>query len=153
MVMSCRVVVCFVLIAENGAVDPKDINTRLAAGTTTINAGTQGTVGYMSPEIIFDQHHTASAADDVWAIATMLYYMITGQLPFPNCALVPCGKSHPTDIRQVKTAQGRPAVAASPLLEPLTKVVHDALAIDPAHRCVVHDKCHDVIVTVVDDWL
>lgn len=136
---------CFLLIplpciAENGAVDPKDINTRLAAGTTTINAGTQGTVGYMSPETATKQGHIASAADDVWAIATMLYYMVTGQLPFPDVHSL-LGKSHPPDIRQVKTDQGRPAVAASPLLEPLAKVVHDALAIDPAHRCVVHVQC------------
>lgn len=41
-----------------------------------------GTLKYMSPEVLSGKNKTNSTGVDVWACGIILYFMVTGNLPF-----------------------------------------------------------------------
>ena len=41
-----------------------------------------GTLRYMSPEVLSGKHKLNSTGVDVWACGVILYFMVTGNLPF-----------------------------------------------------------------------
>ncbi len=54
------------------------------ASTTTQDGGVRGTPAYMAPERFFGQ--AASVSTDVYELAVVLYAMISGRLPWDDCA-------------------------------------------------------------------
>lgn len=110
-----------------------------------------GTVGYMSPEVLFGSG--AMLAADVWSTGVMMYEMITGIWPFGSaeCALGEMAelvRSHhplpPTAVRRQiaadRLAKGEPAQAVEDWSEQrlavLDHIVLKALAKNPDERYV-----------------
>jgi serine/threonine-protein kinase len=119
------------LFAENGTIKLTDFGiAKIVGGNDTLvtRAGEiVGTPSYIAPEQARGQQ--VSPATDVYALATMLYQLLSGVLPFPPgedsmATLFKHAFEQPTPLRDV----------APSVPEPLAEVVMAGLTTDPAER-------------------
>jgi TOMM system kinase/cyclase fusion protein len=89
------------------------------AGTTL------GTPAYMSPEQA--RGRSVDHRTDIWSLGVVLYEMLTGRLPFP-------GESRSQVIDAILGAEPEPLRLPAGAPTPLERLVHRALAKDPARR-------------------
>ena len=86
-----------------------------------------GSPAYMSPEIVTGAAQ-ASASSDIYALGVVMYYMLTGRLPFS-------GANTMSVIYQIVNTEPDPPTVHHPGLSPdLDAIVMKAIAKDPAKR-------------------
>ena len=116
-----------VMLLPDGTVKVLDFGIALDRSQQRIEWGglseAVGTPDYMAPEQL--RHRPGDARTDLYALATILYEMLTGELPFPG-----------DDSGQAKLhTTPRPLRALRPEIPPaLEQIVMQALARDPARR-------------------
>jgi eukaryotic-like serine/threonine-protein kinase len=91
--------------------------------------GIRGTPAFMSPEQARKSVKTLTERTDVFGLGAVLYYILTGQAPFP-------GKTATQSIARARSCQYQdPELAAGlPLPRALVTIVKTAMAPDPADR-------------------
>jgi serine/threonine protein kinase len=109
----------------------KELSCSPDARTITLLTKTGGILGsplYMSPEQV-ENSKDVDARTDVWSLACVLYYTLTGMAPHEHVETV--GR-----LLVAICASPAPALRErAPWVSPkLARVVHDALAVDPARR-------------------
>lgn len=124
-IVHCDVKPANVLISREGKVKVGDFGVaRLAEGTGNTSAGALGgTPKYMAPEQA--RGGATTPATDVYSAGVVLYEMLAGRAPFSGGSAVELALRHLSDVPPALD----PAVPA-----PLTRVVAQALAKDPAER-------------------
>lgn len=109
-----------VAVAHDGRVVVMDFGVARGLGDTKESAGfIVGTPGYMAPEQA--QNAELDGRADQYAIGTMMFEMLTGQLPFPGPALTPI-------LRAVIEAPPNPRTLRPEIPDALAKVVVRCLA-------------------------
>ncbi|HET7220700.1 MAG TPA: serine/threonine-protein kinase [Vicinamibacterales bacterium] len=83
-----------------------------------------GTPAYMAPEQV--RSDTVDARTDVFAAGILLFELVTGERPFRGATFV--------DVLQAVLTEHPPALSGSAALVAIDRVVHRALAKDPADR-------------------
>ncbi len=72
------------------------VNETMASLTIQHDENVLGTADYLSPEQARDSHQV-DARTDIYSLGCTLYYLLTGQPPFPNGTLAQRIKAHQTD--------------------------------------------------------
>jgi serine/threonine-protein kinase len=116
-----------VIVDETGHVKVTDFGiARAGASDMTETGSIMGTAQYLSPEQA--QGHAVSASSDLYAVAVVLYEMLTGRVPFDADAAVTIALKH---VSEAPTAPTRINAAIPPALE---QVVLWGLNKNPADR-------------------
>jgi serine/threonine-protein kinase len=116
-----------VLVDENGHVKVTDFGiARAGASDMTETGSIMGTAQYLSPEQA--QGHAVSPSSDLYAIAVVLYELLTGRVPFDADAAVTIALKHVSEAPPVPT-RINPSIPA-----PLEQVVMWGLNKNPADR-------------------
>jgi serine/threonine-protein kinase len=102
-----------VIVGEGGHVKVTDFGiARAGASDMTETGSIMGTAQYLSPEQA--QGHAVSASSDLYAIAVVLYEMLTGRVPFDADAAVTIALKH---VAEAPTAPTRINAMIPPALE------------------------------------
>ncbi|MDT3438454.1 MULTISPECIES: serine/threonine-protein kinase [unclassified Pseudofrankia] len=105
-----------------------DFGLARAVNPWTLMASTRGTMAFKAPETFLDPRGD-SRAGDVWAIGSVLYLLLTAQMPHPELvAADPLAGAWYTG-RLIPPRELRYVVD-----EDLEKIVTRSLALDPSHR-------------------
>ncbi len=92
-----------VIVDDNGHVKVTDFGiARAGASDMTETGSIMGTAQYLSPEQA--QGHAVSATSDLYAIAVVLYEMLTGRVPFDAEAAVTIALKHVSEAPTAPTA-------------------------------------------------
>jgi Protein kinase domain len=119
------------MFAQSGTVKLTDFGiAKIVGGDDTLvtRAGeVVGTIAYIAPEQA--RGHELSPATDVYALATMLYQLLSGVLPFPP------GNDSMATLFMHAFEQPTPLLEAAPGVPgPIAEVIMRGLATDPADR-------------------
>src|SRR5205807_9424202 len=120
-----------VLLTSSGVVKVSDSGlVEIISGPRTL-ATRDGTVlgapGYMAPELVRSEDPTP--ASDVYAMATMLYELLAGRLPFPEA-----GDGLTTMARHVQETPANLVTVAPGVAPPVAGVTMRGLAADAGDR-------------------
>ena len=116
-----------VIVDDTGHVKVTDFGiARAGASDMTETGSIMGTAQYLSPEQA--QGHAVSASSDLYAIAVVLYEMLTGQVPFDADSAVTIALKH---VSEAPTAPTRINATIPPALE---QVVLWGMNKNPADR-------------------
>jgi eukaryotic-like serine/threonine-protein kinase len=116
-----------VIVDDNGHVKVTDFGiARAGASDMTETGSIMGTAQYLSPEQA--QGHAVSASSDLYAVAVVLYEMLTGHVPFDADSAVTIALKH------VSEAPTSPARINPSIPAPLEQVVMWALNKNPTDR-------------------
>jgi serine/threonine-protein kinase len=116
-----------VIVDDSGHVKVTDFGiARAGASDMTETGSIMGTAQYLSPEQA--QGHAVSPSSDLYAVAVVLYEMLTGRVPFDADSAVTIALKHVSEAPAVPT-QVNPAIPA-----PLERVVMWGLNKNPLDR-------------------
>ena len=127
------------MLAESGRLKVMDFGIARVAGTEHLTSAgfLVGTPAYMAPEQLLGQE--IDARTDLYSMGCVLYFLVTGKLPFPGTTPLELAesriKSAPTPVRAVR----------SDLPVWLEQVLDRALARDPAERHQSADAFRDAL--------
>ncbi|MDI1447207.1 serine/threonine-protein kinase [Polyangium sp. 6x1] len=110
-------------------------------GNKTRTGALIGTPGYMSPEQIKSAKNV-DPRSDLWGVATILYQMLTGQLPFE-------ADNDFTRLTAVIVGHPTPITVYAPQLERFTAFFDRALEKDPNKRFQTADEMAQVLTALV----
>ncbi|TKD07571.1 serine/threonine-protein kinase [Polyangium fumosum] len=110
-------------------------------GNKTRTGALIGTPGYMSPEQIRSAKNV-DPRSDLWGVATILYQMLTGQLPFE-------ADNDFTRLTAVIVSPPTPITTYAPQLERFTSFFDRALEKDPNKRFQSADEMAQVLAALV----
>ena len=120
-----------ILVGYDGAgvrVRVSDFGLAKRVNPLTLLASAKGTRAFKAPEV-FDNPQSDSCAGDVWALGTMLYLLLTDDLPYPDTGIA---KSRAGGrFERPIVVPSRRNLQADPMLD---RIVLCALAMDPAER-------------------
>jgi tRNA A-37 threonylcarbamoyl transferase component Bud32 len=99
-----------------------------SADSTLTNTGfVAGTPAYMAPEMI--QGHAADRRTDIYSFGVMLYYALSGRLPFGDADSMTLFAAHVN-----RTPEPLTSLAAHPVPEALARVIERCMAKKPDER-------------------
>ncbi len=100
-----------------------------------------GTPAYVAPEVVAET--VVDGRADLYAVGVVLYQLIAGELPFAD--------DGPAQTLQASLdARPRPIADLVPAIEPaLARVIHAALARDPAERCASASAMHATLAALL----
>ena len=133
-----------IMVLHDGSVKLLDFGIARARGEATITQQGMlvGTVLYMSPEQV--RGEGLDARSDVFAIGSVLYHAVSGQLAFP-------GNSFPEVCMAILDARPRPLSQARPgVPQSLEDFVARCLDADPHKRYPNSEVAHGALLTLVD---
>jgi serine/threonine protein kinase/Tfp pilus assembly protein PilF len=133
-----------VMLQEDGSVKLLDfgICRSKEEPTLTQDGMLVGTVLYMSPEQV--QGGDLTTASDVFALGSVLYHAITGQLPFP-------GKSFPEVCMSILAcAPKKPSEVRSGFPTPLEQFLLRCMSLNPADRYPNAAAAHGALLSVAN---
>jgi serine/threonine-protein kinase len=90
----------------------------------TIEGAVVGTPAYMAPEQVLGR--TVDGRTDLFAVACVLYEMLSGRTPFAGDSVV--------EVLHAVTSKEAPVLGGSPAVAAVDRVIHRALSKDPQHR-------------------
>jgi serine/threonine protein kinase len=102
--------------------------------------GSHGTPAFMAPELLQANGKKRSSKSDVWALGISLYYMITGELPYPKVENKMALLLHISRLPQLSS--NIPAIVLpynSIISNSMTDLVNKMLIVDPANRISVEN--------------
>src|SRR5262245_11850930 len=116
------------MLAESGRIKVMDFGIARVAGTEHLTSAgfLVGTPAYMAPEQVLGQE--IDARTDVYAIGCVLFFLVTGKLPFPGITPLELAES------RIKNAPLQVRAVRADLPAWLDQVLDRALARDPANR-------------------
>ena len=133
-----------IMVLHDGSVKLLDFGIARARGESTITQQGMlvGTVLYMSPEQVRGEE--LDVRSDVFALGSVLYHALSGQLPFP-------GNSFPEVCMAILDARPRPLSQVRPgIPQKLEDFVARCLEADPRQRFASAEAAHGVLLTIVD---
>lgn len=133
-----------IMVLHDGSVKLLDFGIARARGESTITQQGMlvGTVLYMSPEQVRGEE--LDVRSDVFALGSVLYHALSGQLPFP-------GNSFPEVCMAILDARPRPLAQVRPgIPQKLEDFVARCLEADPRQRFASAEAAHGVLLTIVD---
>jgi tetratricopeptide (TPR) repeat protein/predicted Ser/Thr protein kinase len=133
-----------IMVLHDGSVKLLDFGIARARGESTITQQGMlvGTVLYMSPEQVRGEE--LDVRSDVFALGSVLYHALSGQLPFP-------GNSFPEVCMAILDARPRPLSQVRPgIPQKLEDFISRCLEADPRQRFASAEAAHGVLLTIVD---